>query len=265
MTSPSKAVVSPRCHSSSKGDGTWTTTSAATPSWATSLLFLAPDTLSVLYAKGNGEWQPLVTTLSEEAKQAVATGLCAVADYNADGRHDISYGCGSGSTTLSWFYSMGNGNWRLSTTTRPDLPLNVGKHLVGDFDGSGTADMVLRRSNANTLPVLFARNENGERLITITQGHDAITRIDSSSLTLTGNYTRGETVTAPYVVTTPALRVVSKVEEDMGSSFNFKTVQYSYDSAILELGTGRGFAGFSSVMARDPEIDTNTYTKYRPD
>lgn len=61
------------------------------------------------------------------------------------------------------------------------------------------------------------------------------------------------------------MRVVSLAPEDTGSAFAFKTTRYSYDSAILELGTGRGFAGFGTVTARDEETDTNTLMKYRHD
>ena len=274
----------------SKGDGTWTTTNAAVPNWATSggsvdgdfnsasgahlgdfngdgktdLLFLGSDTLSVLYAKGNGEWQPMVSTLSQEARQYAATGFCAVGDYNADGRHDLAYGCGPGSTTLTWFYSMGNGNWRTSSTTRPAVTLATGRRLVGDFDGSGTADVVFRATGAATLPVLFGRNNNGEGLTAITQGNGAITQVEIATLAqIGGDYTRGAAVAAPYVVTTPAMRVVYRAQEDTGTTY--KTVRYSYDSAILELGTGRGFAGFGTVTAQDDDVDTLSIMKYRYD
>jgi len=182
---------------------------------------------------------------------------------NADGRHDLVYGCGPGSTTLTWFYSMGNGNWRTSATTRPAVALGTGRRLVGDFDGSGTADVVFRATGAATLPVLYGRNENGEHLQTITQGNGSVTQVEIASLVQAGNYTRGATVTAPAVVTTPAMRVVYRSLEDTGNGD--KTVRYSYDSAVIELGTGRGFQGFASVTAQDDDVDTMTLMKYRYD
>ena len=57
----------------------------------------------------------------------------------------------------------------------------------------------------------------------------------------------------------------ARAKETKDVAFAFKTTRYSYDSAILELGTGRGFAGFATVLARDEETDTNTLVKYRYD
>jgi len=64
-------------------------------------------------------------------------------------------------------------------------------------------------------------------------------------------------------VTISTMRVAYRTQEDIGGGF--KTTRYSYDSAILELGTGRGFAGFGTEVARDDEIDTSTLMKYRHD
>jgi hypothetical protein len=269
----------------SKGDGTWTTTNAATPDWANStaaapialvlgdfngdgktdmiLLGGSADPLSIIYAKGNGEWQPVVSTLTQEAQQAKATGHCSVGDFNGDGRHDLVYGCGPGSTTLTWFYSLGEGNWRISTTSRPDVSLAAGRRLIGDFNGDGIADVALRATGAATIPLLFGRTDNGERLTTITQGNGAVTEVQIASLVQSGAYTCCKTLAAPYVATTPAMRVVYRTQEPGIGNGISKTVGYSYDSAIVELGTGRGFAGFGTVSARDDDLDTVTATKYR--
>lgn len=266
----------------SKGDGTWATTNTATPDWAnngetgtlgdfngdgkTDIIFggRSNGPLSVLYAKGNGEWQPMVSTLSQEAQQAKATGFCSVGDFNGDGRHDLVYGCAPGSITLTWFYSMGNGDWRTSTVPRPDVNLGAGRWLVGDFSGSGRTDVALRTSLATTMPILFGRTENGERLTTISQGNGTLTTVNIATLVQLGSdYTHNKTVAAPYVVTTPAMRVVNRTNELTGGGFgSFKTVRYSYDSAILELGTGRGFAGFGSVDARDEDLGIVTMSRY---
>lgn len=143
------------------------------------------------------------------------------------------------------------------------MPSSTGNGIE-PFDGSGTADVVFRATGAATLPILFGRTENGENLTTITQGNGALTQVDIATLVQLGSdYTHNKTVAAPYVVTTPAMRVVHRADEQVSGSFGFKTTRYSYDSATLELGTGRGFAGFGTVNARDDDLGILTTMKYQ--
>lgn len=84
------------------------------------------------------------------------------------------------------------------------------------------------------------------------------------SLAQGGSYSRGAAVTWPQVVLTPAMQVVQQVVTENGIG-GFKTARYSYNSAVAELGTGRGFMGFDLVAARDDDLGIDTVLRYRYD
>jgi hypothetical protein len=284
----------------SNGDGSFRVNTSETPSWAstsaalmlagdyngdgkTDLAFRNPASWTnnptnwtntpILFAKGDGTWVPV--NLTPPSYNGQATGgwinneatTVVVGDYNGDGRDDLAM------KNAAWagspiFLSNGDGTWVISTSVTPiwahDAPAQM---FVGDYNGDGKADLAFRNPGAwSTNPVLFAPSSNGEMPSTITQGLGAGVAITTKTLPQAGlaGYQKSYVGTAPQLVITPPLPVVTETRQT-GVPGETRTARYSYDSAVAEIGTGRGFLGFHKVQAKDEEFGTWTQTEYRLD
>jgi hypothetical protein len=269
------------------GNGNWRlVNSSSTPTWAdasisgwhagdfngdgkTDLLFPragVSGAIAVLYAKGDGTWVPNTVSSPAGSAALLAAGVANVGDYNGDGRHDILI-TKSGATTTPMLFSMGNGSWVFTNDATPDWSNNSGnRRTVGDFDGDGVADFSFHINGSSTTPILFGPRSNGQLIQEIRRGAGLSerTQIIYSSPAAGVNYTRTRTATPPQLVISPTLPVVGMVLEDDGFG-GFRRLRYAYDSAVAELGTGRGFVGFRSMTGWDEFRDTAVVTNYRVD
>jgi len=269
----------------SQGDGTWVVTTGATPSWAsdrdaqmfagdfngdgkTDLLLRRAaggwTTIPMLFAKGDGTWVATNLTPPSSAGTWInGPSNVVIADFNGDGKQDVAMSKGGWSTTPILF-SVGDGTWKVINPAGAAFA-NVSEMVAGDFNGDGIADLSYRLNGWATRPIQFRPSSNGQLVSQITEGLGSGTVITTKALPqLASAYNRSYVATAPRVVITPPLPVVTESRQQ-GVAGESRTTRYTYDSAVAEMGTGRGFLGFAQVGAKDQEFGTWTETQYRLD
>jgi len=170
----------------SNGDGSWSSTNVATPSWAnqpgvvaipgdfnadlrTDIAFHRPgstwNTVPVLFSNANGGWN--ATNLSAPA-WANQPGVVAVTgNYDGDWQTDIAFHRpGSDWQSVPVLLSNGDGSWADVNFAAPAWPSWANQPgvvaLSGDYNSDGLFDIAFHRPGGawNTLPILFA-NGNG--------------------------------------------------------------------------------------------------------
>lgn len=269
----------------SQGDGNWTVSTSATPGWAsdkdaqmfagdfngdgkTDLLFRRAaggwTTVPVLFSKGDGTWVATnITPPSGAGAWINGPSNVVIADFNGDGKQDVAMSKGGWSTTPILF-SVGDGSWKVINPTSAAFA-NVSEMVAGDFNGDGIADLSYRLAGWSTRPIQFRSSSNGQLVTQVTEGLGAGTVITTRALPQLGAaYNRSHVATAPRVVITPPMPVVTESRQQ-GVAGESRTTRYAYDSAVVEVGTGRGFLGFARVSAKDQEFGTWTDTEYRLD
>lgn len=190
-------------------------------------------------------------------------------DFNSDGKADFMYweptgwrvllSSGSGWIAQEWGNGGGVGYWTGYTSSANYQSF----HFPGDFKGRGKADLMYWAGGTSGWRLLF--NDGLRTVSSITEGLGAGTVITTKALPqLAAAYNRSHLPTAPRVVITPPLPVVTESRQK-GVAGESRTTRYTYDSAVVEMGTGRGFLGFAQVGAKDQEFGTWTETQYRLD
>ena len=96
------------------------------------------SSVSVLLSKGNGTFQPAISTSVSDVALGVATG-----DFNHDGKLDLAVSSEIGTTgRVTIFLGNGDGTFQASPTTYSftNVPPNV---VSADFNGDGNLDLVV--------------------------------------------------------------------------------------------------------------------------
>jgi hypothetical protein len=277
-------------------DGTWTNTIVTTP--ATTSLSTQPfhfvgdfngdNKTDFMYWQTGVGWRVLLSTGSGWSGSDWGKGSAAglwdgfdkaisnqrfhfVDDFNADGKSDFFYrqanvgwrvllSTGTGWIDRAWI-TGGTRFWVgwNQLATKSSQPFQ----FVGDFTGQGKADFIYHKGNDGWVVM----SSPGLRTpAQITQGLGAGVAITTQTLPQAGTagYQTSYAAAAPQVVITPPLLVVTETRQT-GVPGETRTARYSYDSAVAEIGTGRGFLGFHKVLSKDEEYGTWTQTVYHVD
>ncbi len=116
-------------------------------------------TVSVLYGKGDGTFQPAVTLIVGNAPVGIAAG-----DIDGDGNLDLVV-ANSGDGTLSVLRGNGDGSFQTQTTiTVGSGPQNV---VLADFNGDGSLDIAVANGISNTASVLLGKGDGTFKPATI--------------------------------------------------------------------------------------------------
>jgi len=108
-------------------------------------------TVSVLYGKGDGTFQPAVTLTVGNAPVGIAAG-----DIDGDGNLDLVV-ANSGDGTLSVLRGNGDGTFQPQTTiTVGSGPQNL---VLADFNGDGSLDIAVANGISNTVSVLLGKGD----------------------------------------------------------------------------------------------------------
>ena len=111
-------------------------------------------TVSVLLSRGNGTFQPAIST----SVGSFASYLAA-ADFNHDGNLDLAVASNSGTTTeITILLGNGDGTFRVSNTSYV-LSKQASGVSVGDLNGDGTADLVIPSWNGKGVYVLLGNGD----------------------------------------------------------------------------------------------------------
>ncbi len=125
---------------------------------------------------------------------------------------------------------------------------------LNDVNGDGLLDLVnfYRAGPTSFSRAVFGFSHTRDVLASITDGRGAVTSITyATPVQLKGTrYTRTATVAAPNLMFTPDWLVVSNVDRSNGLGSANRT-SYWYDSAVVDVGAGRGFMGFNWVQSID--------------
>lgn len=207
------------------------------------------------------------TTWGNSASPGVPVGnQCMTADLNGDGKTDMA--CYSG-TPGSWAVTLSTGtgwvnqDWRNGNS--PGFPIGA-QCVPGDFNGDGKTDILCYPgsgsnwvlSSPSTTPYALLTSVTNGGGVVITPTYNMLAR------TLGTRFTRTVALTAPQYSTVPALPVVTDVDFSNGIGGTRRT-SYWYDTAVTEIGTGRGYLGFKSVLSQDMSTNMQTKTVFRTD
>src|SRR4051794_32773430 len=118
------------------------------------------SSLSVLLGKGDGSFQPAVTTNIQNSGLAIGiAGSAAVGDFNGDGLPDVALNtAGPAGPAVEVLLGKGDGSFRPNhqILSVGQTPLSV---AVGDFDRNGALDLVTANSSSGTLSVILGNGD----------------------------------------------------------------------------------------------------------
>jgi len=189
-------------------------------------------------------------------------------DFNGDGRTDIAVWSNTGSTdTVTIYLSTGTGFVNAGTTT---IGTGVGIS-VADLNGDGASDLMILGGASFTPVAEFINDYTPEVITAVSNGIGATTNIAYDRLNDATVYTKGTGATYPTQDVENGMYVVSEVDTANGlgvctppSMTNCYRMTYAYAGAKADL-QGRGFLGFSQVVATDPQTGLIQTTNYRTD
>jgi hypothetical protein len=121
------------------------------------------DTTPVFFSKGDGTFR---YTNARDASGGIfnyAGDQSFVGDFDGDGKADILVRGHAGWDTTPVFFSNGDGTFRFSNALDPSVSIfnyTGAETFIGDFNGDGKADVLLRASGWDTTP-LFLSNGDG--------------------------------------------------------------------------------------------------------
>jgi hypothetical protein len=148
------------------------------------------DTTPVFFSEGNGTFQfsnapdPAKTIFNDSG----ATSF--VGDFNGDGKADVLLKNSPGWKTTPVYFSNGDGTFLFSDAANPsgDIFNYAGaENLIGDFNGDGKTDVVMRSLNWDTTPVFFS---NGDGTFQFTNAPDPVKTIfnDMGATSFVGDF-----------------------------------------------------------------------------
>lgn len=130
--------------------------------------------------------------------------------------------------------------------------------LVGDVNGDGLQDLMLYYNG--TWHVLTHKGNVPDLMISVSDGLGQSTGITYKPITDASVYTKGSAGAFPNMSLQSSMQVVSRTSADNGIGGSF-VLNYSYSGAKVNL-QGRGFLGFRTVTATDPQSGIVTATNY---
>jgi hypothetical protein len=241
----------------------------------TDFMYWDDTTWQVMFSTGTG-WQAEAfgkgDGLGYWGNQALPTtqSFQFIGDFNGDGKTDFMYW----EENLGWkaLLSTGHG-WRPfllgtggATGYWPPAPTSTAPtqfQFVGEFSGDGRDDVLywdnaqwrlLSRSGTHLLQSITSKGYPPD--LTITYGTPA---------QLLGNrYTQSVPAVSPQVAIAPTWPVVTDVDASNGRGGVNRT-SYWYDSAVVEVSTGRGFSGFNYLQSQDVATGLVTRNYWRRD
>ncbi len=207
------------------------------------------QSLAILLSTGTGFVQQTGTMI---------TGIEYLAgDWNGDGRIDIAVHSG---TSLYYYLSTGTGFTLVNTQT---LSSSQYPYSIQDLNADGVSDVLIGDYNAGTVTG-FIVNYTPEYMTTVSNGIGQTTTVTYDRINKNGAfYTKATGATYPTQDVDGALYVVSRVDAANGIGGSL-TTNYAYGGAKRDVN-GRGFLGFSTVIASDVPTGIVTTTTYRMD
>lgn len=130
---------------------------------------------------------------------------------------------------------------------------------VGDINGDGAADVAAETSNYSS-EADFLTSFAPDLISVFTDGLGASTTVTYSPLDRVAIYTKGNSAQYPTHDVTSTTYVVSKVQKSNGIGGNYST-GYAYTAGQADL-SGRGFLGFSSMIATDQQTNIVSTINY---
>ena len=106
--------------------------------------------ISILLGKGNGTFQPYVSSLPGQY-------LLTIGDFNSDGKIDLAVSNLSGLVSIA--LGNGDGTFQLASGFQLVAILDAESPIVGDFNGDGKVDLAFTSQSANVVTILFGNGD----------------------------------------------------------------------------------------------------------
>jgi RHS repeat-associated protein len=189
-------------------------------------------------------------------------------DFNGDGKTDLAvWSNDSGTGVVTIYLSTGT-----SFVLGGSVTIGAGNAEPADLDGDGASDILATSSGAGIGE--FLTSFAPELMTSVSNGIGMTTNIAYDRLNKNAPlYIKGTGATYPMQDIDNAMYVVSRVDASNGTSTfscsppsltNCYTTTYAYAGAKADL-LGRGFLGFTTVTARDPQTGIVQTTNYHTD
>ena len=174
-----------------------------------------------------------------------------IADYNGDGKMDISHSWNYSTTSKTdKYYSTGDGFYT-EQYTNAHYFVSSPNIFVFDPSGDGRADIINRTYYGDPFDILYYHKEGKDLLLQkVKNGMDHTTEWTYKRLTEAGTfYTRGSLTNHPLNNVQPPVNLVYEMKSQNGIGGN-TAVQYSYEEAKLHK-EGKGFLGIKKTTANN--------------